>query len=176
MCNVTIGTRWNKNPVTNSLGNCRGTSDLTSSIGAAYVISTSRSRTERTGSPLLSCKTATRISNRDTIAIRAPVSVLRGESTRKHHRGKREDSRNRIESNRCFRPTRRFRRRRHSFLFFFFLLSHTRQQLRYLSGPLNFHLSFKLNRQQRKIINQLKFQKNHGCYFSLEQSLSHFIR
>lgn len=62
------------------------------------------------------------------------------------------------------------------FPFFFFLLSHTRQQLRYLSGPLNFHLSFKLNRQQRKIINQLKFQKNHGCYFSLEQSLSHFIR
>lgn len=65
------------NPVTKSLGNWCGTSDLTSSIpsiGEAYAISMSHSRTERTEGPLLSCKTAIRISNRDTIAIRAPAA------------------------------------------------------------------------------------------------------
>lgn len=75
-----------------------GTSDLTPSIrptGAAYVISTLRSR--GTGGPL-SCKTATRISNPDTIAIRTGgvpegSTVIRG-----------PDSRNRIEPNRCFHP------------------------------------------------------------------------
>lgn len=76
--------------------NWRDTSDLTPSIrpiGVAYVISTSRSR--GTGGPL-SCKTATRILNPDTIAIRTSgvpegSVVVRG-------------PRNRIRPNRCFQP------------------------------------------------------------------------
>lgn len=150
----------NKNPVIN----WRGTSDLTSSIrpiGAAYAISTSRSRTEGTEGPPLSCKTATRISNRDTIAIRATGG---GPEGRKH-----EEASTATEIEGFEKSYRRFRRRRDDGTFFpffsfflSFLLSHTRQQRRCLNGPLNFHLSFRLNRQQRKIINQLKFQKNHG--------------
>jgi len=86
-----------ESPMAKSARNWRGTSDLTPSIrpiGASHAISTSYSR--GTGGPL-SCKTATRISNPDTIAIR--TGVPEGSAVIRE-----PDSRNRIGPNRCVYP------------------------------------------------------------------------
>jgi len=86
-----------ESPMAKSARNWRGTSDLTPSIrpiGPSHAISTSYSR--GTGGPL-SCKTATRISNPDTIAIR--TGVPEGNAVIRE-----PDSRNRIGPNRCFYP------------------------------------------------------------------------
>lgn len=152
-------------PVAKLARNWRGTSDLTPSIrpiGAAHVISTSRSW--GTGGPL-SCKTATRILNPDTIAIRTggvPEGsvVIRG-----------PDSRNRIGPNRCFHPAQyegsvvdADTTTIHIYIFSLSLslspypLSLRRSVLvpppaRFSSGPLNFRLFFELNRRVKSAKN-----------------------
>lgn len=84
-----------------------------------------RCRTERTEGPLLSCKTTIRISNRDTIAIRAPAAWGEKASPRKHHRAKQGFEKSyRVES--MFPSAMRTvsMRRQSILLFFFYSLTH----------------------------------------------------
>lgn len=145
-------------PVAKSARNWRSTSDLTPSIrpiGAAYAISTSRSR--GTGGPL-SCKTATQISNPDTIAIRTGRR-----SWGERHKGAGFEKSNRTESMFTWRNTAvptstRIQRYFFPFLLFFFsrfVLTSLRaqQQSRFLSGPLNFRFFVELNQRVKSAKN-----------------------
>jgi len=107
----------------------------------------------------LSCKTATQISNPDTIAIRTS-GVPEGSAVIRE-----PDSRNRIGPNRCFHPAQYNGSVVNAdattiyFLCFLFLFSQfvltspVRQQLRFSSGPLNFRLFFELNRRVKSAKN-----------------------